>query len=209
MDSRVLIRWKAEETPHGPGTNFAIRHELPRVPDGRRGKELVDDLWRMTLGNLGAHLFGTEDIVLPDFSSSAPEIRFSISIEAPPETVFKALLEPATLNQWIAAAAEVEPRVGGRYTYGWKYPHDGREVLGGPTRILELVPNRKLVTDWPDWRGDASVTGQTITWQLEPEGNGTRLTLVHGGFSRVTDQSDYRFGWGGFTGALKSLVEAR
>jgi hypothetical protein len=41
--------------------------------------------------------------------------------------------EPWTaLNRWIASAAEVDPRTGGRYTFAWKYPHGGREVESGP-----------------------------------------------------------------------------
>lgn len=208
MDTRVQVRWAPKETPMGPGTTITVRHELPGVPAGARGKELIDDLWRLHFGNLGAHLMGMNGIVLPDFADPSPEIRMTISIDAPPEAVYRALLEPEALNRWIASTAEVEPKVGGRYTYGWKYPMDGREVAGGPTRILALEPNRKLVTDWPDWRGDASVTGQTITWLLDAEGSGTRLTLIHGGFGRTTDQSDYRFGWGGFATQLKSLVEA-
>lgn len=207
MDTRVVLRWAAESTPEGPATRITVLHDLPRVPAGPRGKELIDDLWRMTLGNLAAHLFGQPGIVLPDFADASPEIRLTISIDAPPEAVFRALLEPEALNRWVASAAQVEPRIGGRYSFGWSYPMDGKEVSGGPTRILELVPNQKLVTDWPDWRGDPTVTGQTITWLLDPQGAGTRLTLIHGGFGRTTDQSDYRFGWGGFAARLKSLVE--
>jgi uncharacterized protein YndB with AHSA1/START domain len=41
--------------------------------------------------------------------------------------------EPWTaLNRWIASAAEVDPRTGGRYTFAWKHPHGGREVESGP-----------------------------------------------------------------------------
>ena len=79
---------------------------------------------------------------------------------------------------------------------------------GGPTRILEIVPNEKLVLDWPDWRGDTSVTGQTIGFFLRPVGSATELTFVHAGFSRTADISDYPFGWGQFMGELKRVLTA-
>ena len=79
---------------------------------------------------------------------------------------------------------------------------DGRDVEGGPTKILEFIPNEKLVLDWPDWRGDKSVAGQRITFQLEAEGSGTKLTFVHSGFDRTTDIGDYPFGWVYFIGKL-------
>ena len=97
---------------------------------------------------------------------------------------------------------------GGRYSYGWSYQVDGREVTGGPSRILELVDNEKLVADWPDWRGDANVPIQTITWTLEDDGDATRVTLVHSGFVRAADWSDYPFGCGGFLSALEKAVLA-
>ena len=37
-------------------------------------EELVDDLWRLTLGNLQAYLRGGDGIVLPDYTDPNPEI---------------------------------------------------------------------------------------------------------------------------------------
>jgi uncharacterized protein YndB with AHSA1/START domain len=131
-------------------------------------------------------------------------------IDAAPDVVFRALIEPERIDRWFGSrSAVVEPRVGGRYHLNWKYQVDGVDVTGGPTRILEMVPNRKLVLDWPDWRGDAKVTGQSIAFHLEPAGEGTRVTFIHGGFGRTTDMSDYPFGWLHFLGALRKEAERR
>jgi hypothetical protein len=35
----------------------------------------------------------------------------------------------------------------------------------------------------------------------------TRVTLVHGGFARASDLSDYPFGWGEFLSKLKAEIE--
>lgn len=190
-------------------TRLTLRHVFPAPPSVPYGAELVDDLWKLTIGNLDAHLRGGEGIVLPDYTDPEPAIRLSIVIDAPRERVFRALIEPAALNRWIASKAEVEPRVGGKYRYGWKYPYAGRDVEGGPTRILDLVPNERLVTDWPDWRGDDSRGSTRVAWILESlTEKQTRLTLIHGGFSRVADFGDYPFGWGEFARQLKSEAEA-
>jgi uncharacterized protein YndB with AHSA1/START domain len=148
-------------------------------------------------------------VLLPDFTDASPEIRLSIDIDAPRERVFDALMKPELLNKWVASAAAVEPRVGGRYSYGWSYPMGGVTVEGGPTRILELIENEKLVIDWPDWRGDATVPTQRITWLLETVGPQTRVTLIHSGFVRAADISDYPFGWSDFAGRLKLVAEGK
>ncbi|HXG90602.1 MAG TPA: SRPBCC family protein [Vicinamibacterales bacterium] len=191
-----------------PRTQLVLQHRFPAALAVDHPGELVDDLWRLTIGNLDAYLRGGEGIVLPDYSDPAPEIRASIVIDAPRARVFQALLDPAALNQWVAIAAVVEPRVGGRYTYGWDYQQDGKDVVGGPTRILELVENEWLVTDWPDWRGDPTKRPTRVMWQLESlSDEKTRVTVIHGTFPRVVDFGDYPFGWRSFLEQLKTLLE--
>jgi uncharacterized protein YndB with AHSA1/START domain len=190
------------------GTTLKGAHVFPQPPAKTRARELVDDLWRLNCGNLAAYLAEGTAALMTDFNDAEPQVRASILVNAPRERVFEALLEPDVLNRWIAGAASVEPRVGGRYTYGWSYKIDERDVQGGPTRILELVPNEKLVVDWPDWRGDTSVPVQKVTWLLESQGTQTRLTVIHSGFVRATDISDYPYGWLGFLRQLKQTLES-
>lgn len=185
------------------------KHVFPEAPNIGRAKEMVDDLWRLQCGNLKTHVKGGGGLLLPDYTDRSPEIRLSLLIDAPPERVFRGLMDPDMLNKWVASAAVVEPRVGGRYSYGWSYEHGGIRVDGGPSRILELVENEKLVIDWPDWRGDTSVPKQQITWLLESIGKQTRVTMIHSGFVRAVDFSDYPFGWGSFAERLKLVVEGQ
>jgi uncharacterized protein YndB with AHSA1/START domain len=193
------VSWLLEPGDVEASTRFTLRHAFPAPPAVAFGRELVDDLWRLTLGNLDQHLRGSDWIDLPDYADPAPEIRMSILIDAPPAQVFRALVEPEALNQWIASNADVDPRKGGRYSFGWD---------SGPTRILELVPNERLVIDWKDWRGDETRPQTRVTWTLEPVGEKTRLTMVHDGFSRVADKSDYPFGWRHFLEQAKNVVQA-
>jgi len=192
----------------GVQTVLTVKHVFNAEPLVPGAAEVVDDLWRYTLGNLQSHLRGS-GVVMTDFSDSRPEVRLSIVIDAPRSKVFRALIDPAFLSKWLdAPAAEVDARVGGRYSYGWKYPVGGREVTGGPTRILELVSDEKLVTDWPDWRGDPAKPDTQVTWMLESIGTAkTKVTLIHSGFTRTVDMSDYAFGWREFAEKLKAEVE--
>jgi uncharacterized protein YndB with AHSA1/START domain len=193
-ETEVSITVAAE----GEGSRLALRHRIDGQLPMPRARELIDDHWRLAFGNLAAHLAGGTGILLPDYADPSPEIRLTVMIEAPREAVSRALIEPALINQWFGTGSSVvDPRPGGRYDLGWKHQVDGKDVTGGPTRILEIIPNQKLVLDWPDWRGDATV------------GSATRVTFVHAGFGRATDMSDYPFGWGYFLGKLGDLMSGR
>lgn len=204
------VSFTIEPDPAVPeGVIVKGKHQLAALPHMNRAKEMLDDLWRLQMGNLQAHVSGSQGVLLPDYTDAAPQVRLSILIDAPRERVFQAMLQPELLNKWIACAAEVEPRVGGRYSFGWKFENAGIEQSGGPTRILELVENEKLVTDWPDWRSDPSLPKQKITWLLESVGAQTRVTMIHSDFTRAVDFSDYPFGWQFFMSQLKAVAEGR
>ena len=209
LDCDSEVTFALEENDDGENkTKITGRHAFKTMPGAPRAKELIEDLWRLHGGNFTAYLNGDGELLLPDYNDPSPEICQSILIDAPRAEVFKALITPELLAKWIwAENAKVEPKAGGAYSYGWNYEVDGKKVAGGPTKILEYVENEKLVTDWPDWRGDASVPLQTITWLLADENGKTRVTVIHSGFVRAVDFSDYPFGWAGFLAQLKDVVE--
>jgi uncharacterized protein YndB with AHSA1/START domain len=191
-----------------PATVLKGRQHFPNAPQVPRALDLVDDIWRIALANLRAYLAGGSGVCLPDFSDPLPRLRQTILINAPRDRVFQALLDPAVLDPWLGAKSVVEPLVGGRYSYGWKYDVRGQQVEGGPTKILELVEDTKLVTDWPNWRGDPDMPVQRVTWLLESVGGSTRVILIHEPFPRTADLSDYPQGWAFFLGGLKSRLES-
>ncbi|MEQ1691627.1 MAG: SRPBCC family protein [Gemmatimonas sp.] len=204
VETEVAIAISAE----GDGSRLLLHHTVSGTLPFPRERELLDDHWRYVFGNLAMHLAGGSGISLPDFSDAQPEVRQTILIDAPRDVVFHTLITPELVTQWFdAKSSVVEPRVGGRYELGWKYQVNGRDVVGGTTRIVEFVENERLVLDWLDWRGDASVTGQTITFQLETVGVQTRVTFVHAGFQRTADIGDYPFGWTYFVGKFKAVAE--
>ncbi len=202
------VRWSLAD--HEGKCKLAIDHDIADADalPFANPRHAIDDLWRLHAGNLSAHL-GGEDAVLVDFGAREQAVRVSIEIAAPPEKVFRALMEPELMNRWLHGTAEVD--VAARsYSYGWSYDIEDRKVAGGPTKILELVENERLVTDWPDWRGDPDKPPTRVTWLLEPldAGARTRVTIVHDGFAHAVDRSDYQQGWGYFANGLKTVAEA-
>lgn len=208
QDSEVSYALAAGDQPDT--TTLALHHVVKGTLPFRAAKHVIDDVWKLNFANLAEHLRGRKGaVLLADFTSAKPEVRASIEIAAPPAKVFRALREPALMNKWLFGAAAVDPKTGA-YSYGWKYDYEGKGVLGGPTRILELVENEKLVTDWPDWRGDGQKPSTKVTWTLEALDGGTRtrVTLVHHGFELMSDRSDYLSGWAEFLAGLSAVVLA-
>jgi uncharacterized protein YndB with AHSA1/START domain len=92
-------------------------------------------------------------------------------IAHPPAVVWKALTEPELHARWWAAG-DVRPVVGHRFTLdmgAW-----GQQDC----EVLAVVPERLLRYSFAPGSLDT-----TITWQLHPEGTGTRLFLEHAGFN--------------------------
>jgi uncharacterized protein YndB with AHSA1/START domain len=115
------------------------------------------------------------------------EIRKSIVIEASPEIVFKAIIEPEEIIQWLPDQAILEPKVGGRVRIitlkeihpEWKLERD--IIMEGT--IKEFVPNKKLSYTWK-FNDTPDFPETTVTWELEQiEHNKTKLELTHSGFT--------------------------
>lgn len=111
------------------------------------------------------------------------ETKKSITIDAPPAVVFKALTDENELIQWMFQEAKMDARVGGEYEFkiNWTAAKITAVAKG---KILELIPNKKLsYTFDASYPGsDRRVEGTVVTWTLEelPDGR-TRVTIVHTG----------------------------
>ncbi len=184
----------------GGGTLLRTRHTGVPMRDSTCGT--VQDAWRMCLGNLKSVAEGRSDSVRPDHTPVDPAVlRLSNLIEAPPERVFAAIMEPGPLDHWTTGGvprgnARVEPRVGGAFL-------PGRDL--GQGRIVELAPNERIVLEW-SWHG---VTLR-IEILLEAKSSGTAVYLGTTGYHEgdaaavVRDRGS----WSDLLVCLKNYVEA-
>jgi uncharacterized protein YndB with AHSA1/START domain len=191
--------------PPEPGCALTVKQSFAGTLPYPRPAHLAEDHWRLAIANLFAHLDGSA-VSLPDCDDPAPEVRVSLFVAARPATVFRTLTEPALLDRWLASSARVDLRVGGAIDLGWSGGGDGETPGEGALEILELVPDRRLVLAWPDWRGSADVPMQRVSWELTASGAGTRVELRHTGFVRAVDRSDYFQGWAGFLGGMARVA---
>jgi uncharacterized protein YndB with AHSA1/START domain len=121
---------------------------------------------------------------------SAPVVRITRTIQAPPHRVYRAWLDPQILQQWFAAGGrhvervEVDERPGGVHRT-WQADADGTPAGGFESEIIELVPDERLVLRW-GFVGPQRAAGPvydsllTVTLQSAPgDDEATTLTLVH------------------------------
>ena len=78
------------------------------------------------------------------------EIRIERAFSAPRRLVYDACTKPELVQRWLGnmpgwtwAKCEMEVRVGGRYHWIWKGPHDAALGISGTYR--EIVPQQRLV----------------------------------------------------------------
>jgi uncharacterized protein YndB with AHSA1/START domain len=204
------VGYRVEPLADEPGAcELHVAHDLHGELPFASPRYAIDDLWRLITGNLRAHVSDDANVVLPDFTRSTAEVVVSIEIEAPPAKVYRVLTVPELMTRWLGTVARADLTTG-EYSFGFVYQVEGKTVHGGPTRILEAIPDQKLVTDWPDWRGDLDKPKTHVTWALAPlppDGKRTRLTLTHAGFAHPVDRSDYQQGWSFFLDMVRGVAE--
>jgi uncharacterized protein YndB with AHSA1/START domain len=104
-------------------------------------------------------------------------LRFDVTYPHPPAKVWRVITTREHLASWLMPN-DFEPRVGHRFQFRAK-PVGGWDGIVN-CEVLELVPERKLVLSWV-----SNMIDTKLTFLLEPEGTGTRLTLLHTGFKGV------------------------
>lgn len=130
---------------------------------------------------------------------------------APPERIYRALLDPAALAKWnapdgfTAVVHELDARVGGRFRISFvNFSADQAHSFGGSYR--ELVPNERIVAT--DRFEDASLPGEILTtYQLRAVSCGTELTVEQAGLPDVIPAEACRLGWQQSFELLARLVE--
>jgi uncharacterized protein YndB with AHSA1/START domain len=111
----------------------------------------------------------------------AKVLKKDVWLPHPPASVWTALTDPQALAEWLMPN-NFEPRVG----HVFRFHVDPMPGFSGinECKVLEVDPPRRLVYTWvvlPKAPDAAPPPPMTVTWTLEPEGEGTRLQLEQAG----------------------------
>jgi uncharacterized protein YndB with AHSA1/START domain len=109
------------------------------------------------------------------------EVLFERRLGVPRERVWRALTDPQELGGWLAPA-DIELRVGGSVVLKFE---DGDER----GTITELREPEVIAYTWNEGKSDS-----VVRFELEPDGDGTRLVLRHT-FEGDADLPSYGGGW--------------
>ncbi|ELZ05272.1 SRPBCC family protein [Natrialba asiatica] len=190
------------------GTEVVVTQEFPgEVPDG------AAEGWAGMLENLAALLqeSGADPTEADERSMTASRV-----VEASPERVYEAFLDPDELARWLpptgfsAEVHHLEAEEGGTFRatftgeteefadYGHSFGGTYQELVRGE-RILYT---ESFETDDPAMAGEMTVT---VTFETVSEG--TEITVRHEGFPEATSPSDANEGWTDSLGNLAAVVE--
>ena len=126
---------------------------------------------------------------------------------APVEKVWKAITDKDQMKEWYFDLSAFKPEVGFEFQFAGQ--NEGRTFLH-LCKITDVVAEKKLRHSW---RYDGHEGNSFVTFELFPDGNGTRLKLTHEGLETFPDIKDFARenfvqGWSQLIGtSLKEYVE--
>jgi len=131
-------------------------------------------------------------------------VEKTMTFDAAPERVWRALTDPEELGVWFPDRVE---DLDGTPDGWFVWDAHGRFAM----RVVEAHPPRRLVWTWarkPETALDAGPT-TTVEWTLEPTSSGgTRLRLRESGFATPEARADNDSGWDHELGELAEHLES-
>ena len=143
-------------------------------------------------------------------------IRNSITIDAPADKVWDALVNPEQTKQYMFGCETVSDWKPGSELL-WKGTYEGKEMVFVKGEIVEIQPGKRLVYTTIDPNSDIDDTSENylnVTYELVQDGQKTILNVSQGDYSTVAD-GDKRYqdsynngeGWNPILVDIKKLVE--
>jgi uncharacterized protein YndB with AHSA1/START domain len=128
------------------------------------------------------------------------EVDLEEVLPHPVKAVWEALTDSASISEWLMQTTDFEPVVGTRFRM-----KTDRLLADGwvKAEVLELNPPRRMVWAW--WVDAAAPT--TVTFELAPEGDDTRLRLTHVGEIDERPGRMLRDGWPGRIDELRRSID--
>ncbi len=137
-------------------------------------------------------------------------VRTSIEIDAPASEVWKALIDPAQIKEYLFGTEAVSDwKEGSDITFRGTW--EGKEYLD-KGKIVEMKPgNLMKYTFWSSFSGteDKPENYANIVYRLTPSATGTRLSLTQDG-SKTEESRDHSLqNWNQVLGIMKKMLESR
>jgi uncharacterized protein YndB with AHSA1/START domain len=124
-----------------------------------------------------------------------------LTIQATPQHVWAALTKQYEIARWWTDDLSVRPEVGTLAEFRFS---QGTFVV--QFEVVELEEESKVY--WIARQGPPHWAGTSVTWQLEPVHNGTRLVFNHDKFAQADRRYEItRAWWGHFLGSLQTYLE--
>jgi uncharacterized protein YndB with AHSA1/START domain len=126
-----------------------------------------------------------------------------IEVDAPVDTptAWRAITDPAEVAEWFADVTPIDG-IGSPYRVDFG---DG-SAAGGKIRALD--PGRSFAYTWA-WEGEDGPT-TLVTWTVEQTGEGSRVRLVHDGWTEAEVDADTRDdhadSWEGYMAELEAIL---
>lgn len=134
-------------------------------------------------------------------AAQTESISFEFELHHPPDKVWRALTDPALLAEWLLPAVNLELQQGKAFSLQAPAQPSWDGIVN--CQFLEIEAQRKLSYAWVV--GEMSTV---VTFTLAPTAFGTRLSLVHSGFSphQKRNFGGARYGWRMMGGRLVDLL---
>jgi len=136
------------------------------------------------------------------------ELQLERTLAAAPQRVWKALTDAQQISLWYGPSDEYrievhawDCRVGGKYRVSMH--HKGGNVHSVAGEFREISDGKRLSYTWA-WEG-APPMNTLVTFEIKPEGKGTRLHFLHTGLPDENSRNQHNQGW---TGSMDRLAKA-
>jgi uncharacterized protein YndB with AHSA1/START domain len=146
--------------------------------------------------------------------------RIETHINAPRPRVFKALLDPNAVVNWMVPDGmtseihEFEAQEGGKFRISLTYEdpgNSGKTTAHTDTyhgNFVALVPDERVIELMEFETDDPAMQGKmTVTFKLSDAGRGTNVEALHEGVPEGVKPEDNELGWRMSMGKLASMLE--
>jgi uncharacterized protein YndB with AHSA1/START domain len=135
----------------------------------------------------------------------------SVVLRAPVERVWRAVSDHREFGTWFRVQLDQPFAVGAASTGRMTYP--GYEHMPWSARVVAIEPPRRLAFEWPHMDDQQQVREDwawtLVEFRLEPEGEGTRLTITESGFDALPAEArdnSFRLNEGGWTEQMGNIA---